>query len=251
MIASTLALLEYNEAGEPDADDPFNRLTTTTASDGTKVSTELIDGGRTRYMRANSGSKIEAFQFSRPGDGFERLMDRLERASLTGVWPYELVWKPSELGGVNGRIIMARANRFVEDRQDLLSVSAQRRIGYAIAKAIKSGTLPASDDWWRWTFTFPAKITGDYGREAQSDREDYKLGFKNLHEVLSAGGKDPVEHMAQREAELVDIIERAKAIADKTGVSFDTALALMQQRSSMANMPGGLFGSPLDESQQP
>jgi hypothetical protein len=250
MLASTIGLLEYNDTGDVDELDPRNRLNRATSADGTKaIVSQINDGGQTRYYRGNSGNKLEAFQFSRPGEGFERLMDRLERASLTAMWPYELVWKPSELGGVNGRMVMARAKRFVADRQDLLAPSAKRRVGYAIAKAIKLGILKPSADWWKWSFTFPADITADYGREAQSDREDYKLGIKNLSAIVGSNGGELSAHLAERERELMAIIESAQRIATSTGIGFDTALSLVQQRSSSGNMPGGLQGTPLDQTQ--
>jgi hypothetical protein len=204
-----------------------NRLTQSTAGDGSAVTSTVIDGGQTRYMRANAGNKLEAFQFSRPGDGFERLMDRLERASLTAIWPYELVWNPSSLGGVNGRMVMGRMKRFVSDRQDLLRPVAKRRIGYAVAKAMQAGSLPWSDDWWRWDFGMPPEPTADFGRERREIREDIKFGLVNHSDGIAELGKSPEEHWRARANDIAMRKRIAREVSEATGEEIDAREMVM------------------------
>ena len=95
--------------------------------------------------------------------------------------------------------------RAVEDRQDLLRPVARRVVGYAVAKAIKEGLLPGNAEWYKWNFTLPARMTADYGRDSNADREDYLAGITNLgdiHYEFSAGNKlisKTVHHFLMRQ----------------------------------------------------
>ena len=48
-----------------------------------------------------------------------------------------------------------------------------------------------------WDFTLPAFITADIGREAQQDREDYKLQITTLEEILAPQGITVEQHLRQ------------------------------------------------------
>jgi hypothetical protein len=129
-------------------------------------------------------------------------MDRLIRNAYAGAnWPFEMSWDSSKLGGANIRLIVSKAMRAVEDRQDLFRPAAKRIVGYAVAKAIKSGRLPESVDWWRWSFAMPQKLTVDYGRDSKSQREDYAAGIINLGDILAERGVSLDNHIAARKAE--------------------------------------------------
>jgi uncharacterized Fe-S cluster-containing radical SAM superfamily enzyme len=124
-------------------------------------------------------------------------------------------------------------------------------VGYAISKAIKSGILPAykgADEggFLKWDFTLPPKFSIDLGRDSAARREDYKLGFKNLSEVIAEQGQVLEQHMDARERETVDLINRAKRISDGTGVDFGTALSMLQQRTASGMVGGGMAGVPIE-----
>jgi hypothetical protein len=200
MIAASIGLIEWNETGLADMTDPR------TALGGNHVLTDTVtremSGGTVKLYKAGTGAKLEAFHNSRPGDAFERLRDHLIRSAMSGInWHYELAWDISKLGGANTRFIISSAMRTVEDRQDLLKPFAKRAVGYAIAKAVKMGRLKANDEWWKWDFTMPARMTADYGRDKAQDREDYINGIINLGDICAENGTDIDEHIAQRKAE--------------------------------------------------
>jgi hypothetical protein len=200
-IASSIGLLEYNETGLADTTDPAVALTggITTSGD---VAVQEMAGGTVRHFKSNSGSKLEAFVNDRPGDGWEKLMNRLIRNAMAGInWPYELAWDISALGGANTRFVISTAMRSVEDRQDLIRPMAKRAVGYAVAKAVKMGKLPANDEWWRWDFTMPPRMTADFGRDAAAQREDYLNGIINLTDICAERGEDLDIHIAERKAE--------------------------------------------------
>lgn len=216
MIASAISLIEHNEDGGPDPGD----LKTAVDGEGKTqgLHRESIDGGSIRYFRAGSGSRLEAWQHDRPGDATDKFLDRLLRNALSGInWPFELIWHARDSRGANIRGAYARAARTVQDRQDLLRVVARRLCGYAIAKAIKLGDLPKSEEWWKWNFTLPAHITVDAGYDSAADRDDYQHGIKNLSDILAKWGKDPEEHLIERARE-EQMIDR---IAAEHGISPD------------------------------
>lgn len=196
-LASSIGLMEYNETGMADRDDPRNLGKGGAAQPGQEPVMKEYMGGMVRYFRANTGSKIETLKNERPGDAWQQLMNRLIRNSCSGFgWPYELTWDSSQLGSANVRLILAKAMRSVSDRQSLLRPYAKRAVGYAICKAIKNGRLRPSPDWWRWGFTMPQRMTIDLGRDAASQREDLAMKITSLTDILSEQGKDLSTHVA-------------------------------------------------------
>ena len=208
-IASTIGIMETNETGAPDPNDPSNFLrrgqTTSNGgitSFGPTVTTQNFAGVTARFFKSGSNSKLEQLKLDRPGEVWDKFMNRLIRNAMNGAgWPYELGWDSSLLGGANTRLLLARAMRTVEDRQDLLRPVARRIIGYVIAKAIKQGILESNDEWYEWDFSMPARISVDYGRDASADREDYKLGITNLGDILAEEGTNLEAHIKERHEE--------------------------------------------------
>jgi len=207
-LASSIGLIEYNESGLADTSDPAIALSGSPLVTQDVAAKEFM-GGMVRHFKAGSGSKLEAFKNDRPGDAWQKFMDRLLRNAMAGInWPFELAWDISALGGANTRFVISTAMRSVEDRQDLLKPFARRAVGYAIAKAVKMGRLPASQDWWRWSFTMPPRLTVDFGRDAAAQRDDYLSGIINLGDICAERGIDLKTHIASRAAEN-DALEEA------------------------------------------
>lgn len=240
-IMSSIGLIEENELGAPDPNDPGNFLRKVqTAPNGPITSgptaiVQQFQGITARFFRAGTGSKLTSLKNDRPGTAQDDFMNRLIRNGCTGAgWPYELTWDSSKLGGANVRLLVARAERTVEDRQDLLKPPARRMVGYAVAKAIKNGWLEANDEWYKWDFGMPARMSVDYGRDGNSDREDYKLGITNLSDILQQEGKNLEDHIAERKAENEQLRLAGLPIygpdgkpigADQSNPSADTAVA--------------------------
>lgn len=200
-IASSIGLIEHNETGGPDLNDPASLLRGGIATQA-GVSVEEMFGGQVKYYKAGSGSKLEFLKNDRPGAAWESFMDRLIRNAYAGAgWPYELSWDLSKLGGGGIRLILSKGMRAVADRQDLFRPAAKRIVGYACAKRQKRGKLPKSADWHRWAFSMPARLTVDYGRDSNAQRADYEKNIINLGDILAEQGKDLDAHIAERKAE--------------------------------------------------
>lgn len=194
LMVSSIGLVEYNETGGPDIDDPGYRppADINGAIDPAAPTTELLQHGTIRYFRSNSGGKIEQIKHERPGDMWDRFQDRVIRfMARGGKVPYELCWKANDINAAMVRNIQEQMRMSVEDRQDTIRACALRQVRWAVAKAIKEGILPKpknQNDWWKWGFNMPRKFSIDAGRDAQQRREDFKLGLKNKSHIVAEEG---------------------------------------------------------------
>jgi len=216
-LMSSVGLIEWNEQGAPDMS-PSSILKGTSylgSNPMPQVAIEQIrGGGNVKYFRSSSGSKIEQLKNDRPSVQLDAFMDRLIRNACVGAgWPFELTWDASKLGGANVRLLLAKAMRAVEDRQDLLRPIAKRCVGYAVAKAIKSGLLPPNEEWYCWRFTMPARMTTDYGRDAKADLADYQAGLKSMTDILGEEGIDLDDHIDTLEDEREKLTEAGLPVA--------------------------------------
>ena len=80
----------------------------------------------------------------------------------------------------------------------------RRIISWAVAKAIKQGLLPASDDWYKWEFTMPPKLSIDPRNDSRTQLDEYKIGAQNMTGILQERGKTHAEHIRERCGEIVE-----------------------------------------------
>lgn len=204
MLASEIGLIEENPQGMSNLSDPAVALTDTGTPErgSTGLVTMALEGGGYRYFQANTGSKITTMKNERPGASWESFMDRLIRNAMAGLgWPYEMTWDPSKLGGANIRLTVAKAMRAVEDRQDLLRSAAKRCVGYAVSKFIERGDLTPNDDWWRWGFAMPARISVDIGHDGKQQLAELDAGVTLLQDILGERGKKIKQHIRKKQKE--------------------------------------------------
>ena len=200
MQMSAISMVEYNEHGGPDPDDPYSSLISEGGENGMTV--KSLDGGTVRYFKSNSGGKIEVLQNTRPGDAVLQYHDRLLKSAYSALsWPFAFYQGHVAGGGTAQRTEIAMAQRSIDDRQDLLSYAVNRIIGYAISKAIKRGDLPASPDWYRWSFSTPPKLTIDDGRVMKEMEMAWKMGTLTHRDILGKFGKNLEDHYYERAEE--------------------------------------------------
>ena len=234
MQMSSISLIEYNESGGPDPDDPYNALVGNEAGDK-GMTVETLDGGTVRYFKSNSGGKIETLVNNRPGNPFMDFHDRLLKSAYAGLnWPYAFYNGHGVGGGTAQRTEIAMAQRSIEDRQDLLFYAAKRIVSYAVAKAQKRGDLPQSADWWRWEFSYPPKLTIDDGRVMKELESSYKLGFKSASDITAAMGKEYKDVIREKAEEAATRQLIAKEVGDKYGIEIEPRELLMLTPNEMA-----------------
>ena len=208
--AATNAYQVWNDSGEADSGRAY--LTSSTSGASTAITIEEQNDGAVRYFRSGSGGKLEVLNDNRPSPNTSEFLETVLRGCYQGMeWPYEFTRNPEKIGGANSRMIVAKAMRSVEKRQKILGKVAVRIAGFALARASKIGLLPPSKEWWMFDWQMPRTITVDAGREAQQDREDYKMGITTLRAIYGAKGLWWEEQIDQRIAERKYIEEKCKA----------------------------------------
>jgi capsid protein len=234
MMVSSHALIEYSETGL-DLDDPSVSLTGDVDGTDDRLAVKTYAGGMVRHFKSNSGSKVESINHSRPGDMWESFQDRVDRKALAGIpWPVELVGKSDGITGTTIRNIQARARASIEGRQDVLRQPMKRIISWAVAKAIKQGLLPASDDWYKWDFTMPPKLSIDPRNDSRTQIDEYKVGAQNMTGILQERGKTHSEHIRERCGEIVERKIIKEEYESKYGVEIDDRELQMLTPNDMA-----------------
>jgi hypothetical protein len=138
----------------------------------------------------------------------------------------------SKVGGASVRLVQDLVRKSISSRQSTLERRAKIIINYAVATAMNQNIIPQNnDDWYSWSFTKGGVISVDNGKEADIDRENFKLGMTTLSEIVSKRGYDWQSIRDQSQKEVEDLITRSKEISAKYGVPFETAMTLLQQNT--------------------
>lgn len=163
--AAGIALIEKNETGTADAPMILSEGTegSCTAAPIPPVYSEEILGGEARYFRAGSGSSLEALISDRPTSNQREFAADIIRHCIYALgWSIDFSLDPRRVGGAPARIIVDKINRTLRSLRERLVAPVRRRMdGYRIAKAIKLGLLPANDEWYKWAYQGPSRITAD------------------------------------------------------------------------------------------
>lgn len=238
--ASAISLLETNETGAPDSNDPINLAQGAGIQSETGVHVENLVGGLIKYFRAKGGGKLEQFKNQRPGEDWERHQDRIVRSSLAGIgWPYSFVWK-REGSGTDNRGDQELARASVLDRQATLRYPATRMCGYAVSKAIKLKLLPPypgkdAGGQLKWGHTLPPLISIDSRGDRQEDRADYILGRINLTDMLARDGKTLEPHLRRRAQEEILREKIRMEESAKAGIEIEPRWMRMLNPNEMAD----------------
>jgi hypothetical protein len=231
---SSISLVEYNDNGGPDLDDPYNALIGDSQS-CKGMTVESLDGGTVRYFRSNSGGKVETLVNNRPGNPFLEFHNRLLKGAFAGLnWPMALYEGQAAGGGTAQRTEIAMAQRSIEDRQDLLFYATKRLVGYAIAKAMKRGDLPTSADWYQWDFSTPPKLTIDDGRITKELETLWRMGAANMRDIVSMRGKTLEAHYTERAHEVALRKLAARSATELYGVEIEDREMSMLNPNEMA-----------------
>jgi hypothetical protein len=202
LARSSMTFIEQNESGIPD-NDPRNHFLsggTTPAASTQGSQTGTLFGGQFKTVRAGSGYKLESVKHDTPGETWESFNDRIIRKVCAGVpWPYSFVWDGGKRGsGTGERRDIMLARQTVADMQDLIERHARVMIGYAYAKMAKRGMVETIDNWWKWTFSKPPKITIDDGRVSKANLDLWRAGILSDSDLLDDLGRDHDEHYQSR-----------------------------------------------------
>jgi capsid protein len=191
---------------------------------------QRIVGGK--WVALAPGEDLMPFESNRPSPTFTGFLEHLRRDSALGGIPYEFTADPTDVGGASVRLVVAKADRKFNQRQNLL---IQRFLfpvwKFVIGDAIANRTLPAIPEWWKISVVTPRRVTVDAGREAQQNRADVEMGLKTLSDHFNELGADFGEEIERRAADAKLILETAT----KYGVPVDMLWKVAGQAHPGAN----------------
>jgi lambda family phage portal protein len=191
------------ESGAADAGDYFARGNTN--DQGQVARLQSLDPGTVNYLSA--GEKMEMFKSDRPTGAFGEFI-RLVQAHIcmaVGL-PYGFAFDADKSGPM-ARMEAAMAERTFLRWRGLLEGQFLNRIKNVILlDAASRGLIPDSeyllDGRWCW----PAKVSIDYGREANADINLWKAGLKTAGQIYSDMGEDYEEALRARAKEAAMIV---------------------------------------------
>lgn len=188
--------------------------------------------GLIRYFSSNDpNSGLQQMVNNRPGGDTREFVLMMMRGCFNSIgWPHEL-YDTTDLNSANTRAILAKVQRKLTQRQSTVKKVWMRCTLYALAKAIKMGLLPESDDWYKWDCSVPPSPSIDLGRDAKTDIEYYKVGANTLADIYGKNGQnweDKIRQICKEKA-------RIKEIAKEYGVDPNE----IQILTPNGNMPTG------------
>lgn len=241
MIASSIGLIEWNEHGGPDPGDPSTLFRANDDGTPSGVQVKQVMGSVYRYLKANSGAKLEQFHSPRPAQEWENFQDRQVRSVCAGAgWDSSYAWKRESVNGTSMRAVLEKIRASVADRQVLLKPRALRKIQWAVSVAIKEGIIPPYPGadlggFLKWDFTKPPELSIDPGRDWIRERDEFLLGITSEQSMHARRGTTMESVREAQDTAVDDLLTRARKHADKHDISFDLALALLQQRTPNGN----------------
>jgi lambda family phage portal protein len=186
------------ENGSADAADYFATSNQNDLGQTEKLSN--IDPGAINYL--SPGEKMEMFKSDRPGGAFGEFVRLVQSHICMSVGlPYGFAFDADKSGPM-ARMEAAMAERtFARWRRLLESQFLDRIKNIILLDAQSRGLLPESeyllDGRWCW----PAKVSIDYGREANADIALWKAGLKTAGQIYSDMGEDYEEAFRARAKE--------------------------------------------------
>jgi capsid protein len=220
LAASATTVLEYNEHGGPDPNDPQILLG---GEQGAGIVYEE-SGPHKRYFRSDSGSKLEAFASPRPGPEWDRFNDRIIRSYLVGMdWPFALAWKPEGMNSVIEHAELMKAERAVQDRQSVIEPHARAVLAWASARAMERGDIPRFEQWWKWSFSKPPRISVSFAKDGRELRAQFEEGHITETQMQGWQGRRLEDHLRERARDAAMRKRIAREISEETGEQIDPA----------------------------
>lgn len=236
LIISRLHLIEYNEKGGPDEDDPAIALSETaigTDPDGPKILVEEQRGGKI-YMKANSGHKLEQIKHESPGEIWENFQNRMHKFAIVGM-PWVGSWVGFPTGqGTAERVEVMKARRAIKQRQRILDFAARRAVSWAYSVFhYDLKRVPLLDHPSDWSFNKPPRPTVDDGRESAAMLNEWRAGITNLDEILEAKGMTEDEFYERRASTIANRKVIARRVSEEASAASGYEITVEDREMAM------------------
>jgi len=233
-------IVETNETGEADTAKNIikGKATFDTAGGKTALDVQKLAGGTYHYLKAGSGSKLEPFNYNRPGNGSAAFMDTTLRDAFRGTeWDYFFSLDPSRLGGATMRVVVDKINMVAKKRRKLARKACRRVDGFGLSVFMGLGLLPWDDDWYKWEYQGPGDVTADKKYDSDVDLQEISQGIGTRKRACAKRGLYVDEVDEQREREADSDLTRAGRLAEKHGITIQEALIVLRPPSQSAQLP--------------
>ena len=159
-------------------------------------------------------------------------INRLERGVLSclGV-PHALLFSPDDISGKMNSSTVEIFNGAIRKRQKLLDFHGNFIISWAVAKAIKNGELPPSDDEALtdcFEFTHPKPFSIDDDKQNRSDLASYEAGTMSLGEIASKKNTTSQEIIDEIKNENIEFFKAANEVAKETNTPLEYVIQSMK-----------------------
>jgi hypothetical protein len=188
ILDSKQTMIETNASGRPD---PVRDL-----MDGgsiktpTGAPTEVIEDGQTRFIK--SGFNLTPWETKRPSGEWMAYDDKTLKTALSAIgWRAEALDPALMNTGAPTRALQDIINTTLMAAYEDMRPYVNRARHYQIAKLIKRGDLPPSDEWMAWDTPPPAEFTVDPSRSITSDLEAARAGADNIPNIMRRWGYQP------------------------------------------------------------
>lgn len=239
-VFSTRTIIETNENGEADTAKQLISGAGTNNHDGSKASLDVqkLDGGTIQYLKAQTGSKIEAFNYDRPGTASQNFLKTKLRDAFKGTeWDVFFSLDPQAVGGAPMRVIVEKINAVLVKKRKLVKKSCLRVDGFALSRFMKLGLLPWNDEWYKWDYQGPGDVTADKKYDSEVDMDEISQMLGTRKNAIARRGGNYAEIRAQRKLEAQDELTDAKALAEEFDITIQEALVILRPPSRNAQMP--------------
>jgi hypothetical protein len=196
LVVSNIFLL--NKGGTPPSpEDAGYEALTNTSTDETILREQIAPG--IQYLK--TGQELDTITHNTPGDIWQNFRQSLAREAVVGAgWSYSLV----SIGGANNqgtveRAEILRARLAVRARVKTLSRGARSFVEYGLSSP---AAPPVANVFRGWSFSKPARLTVDDGREDRALLERVKTGAMSETAYQATHGVTLREHYVARAKEL-------------------------------------------------
>ena len=225
LVNSSISLVEYNDTGTADPNDPANYGQESSIPSNDGITSQEINGGAIRYFRANSGNKLESISSSRPSDMWDRFQDRVDRKACSSIdWPYELAGKIEGLNGVSIRNVQERARAAVSYRQRVLAHAYKKIAQWGVASLIEQGMIPRPNtpsDYKSFDFIMPPQISIDPRNDSKTALEEWRAGALNITNIMRSRGRTTESFYRQRCEDIATRKRVQKECESRHGITID------------------------------
>jgi hypothetical protein len=183
------AIIVHNESGEADETQRMLSMDDRTFTDSelTAVTRETIEGGTIEYYKSSSNVRLESVKDDRPSTNGMEFDRTITRDALAGIgWSYDYAIDPTKAGGAQMRVVIEKINRTILHIQRTLIEPCRRDLdNWRLNVFMARGDLEYNEEWSKYRYQVPAKLTADAKYQSQVDIAELVAGF-TTHERIAA-----------------------------------------------------------------